>query len=127
MTIRVFSFFALILLFTSCDPIYTISYQVENASVDSITVVFNIDMGVMDTIGIASDKSAELFGDFGIGMTSRRFLNQLEDLPLEVIRIEQDGLLYQGNPNDFEIWDKKAAGDTEPSRVVLMVRDEDFN
>ena len=116
--------------FFSCDPISNIDYVIDNRSENSLEVISRGLLDVeSDTNFIANQTEFILHEAFIIGRTTRRVLNETEDLPFRELGIKNDeGELYQPDLLDIDQWKKiRLRDDNERGIIKLVVTDDDFN
>lgn len=105
---------------------YDVSFEVHNETRKQLDVTYEAKRDSIVTDKILPGDQLQIHMAFGIGMTSRMYLRDIEILPFDLLEIEKDSLEYQQEVFNVERWEKEEFSDVQPSRMYLVVREEDF-
>ncbi len=117
-----------LLIFTACDPLYTVDYEVHNDTPASIQVITSYpELGFTDTNVIGTGTQLVFFDDSGLGQTTDDYLDRLTAIPMELKIMNREGIEYKKDENDIQWW-KRVYPDKKEGigRVYLRIRAEDF-
>lgn len=117
------------IIFTSCDPGYTLEYVVDNQASDNVTIVNSISAGFnpsSDSSSINSDSQLLIHVESGIGEAESYFENQT-DLPFDTISITNvDGQPVTRDVSSIDHWEREYIQTDALVIFKLTITDNDF-
>src|SRR5688572_6613320 len=130
MKFSIISFLTIFLsiLLAGCDPTYMVDYKVINNTEESLKMVVDYFDGPSDTNVISSGTTLVIFDQFGIGMSTNDYVENLEMLPVGLSIFDNAGHSFNKIEEDLSNWKKfytRKKYDGEGT-VQLDVRPDDF-
>ncbi len=121
--------FASCLFFCSCDPVYNVDYIIDNQTDQNIRITKKyITETEKATSSISTQTRLIFHTDWGIGNTTKKYLENLNALPFDSLII----LNHLGKPLDKDAFDVSnwtkiiPEKDGDIGSITLSVRKEDF-
>lgn len=95
-------------LFSSCEKEYQVEYYIANSTGQKITIVYKDAItGIVDSNAINHYQTLTFRVDMGTGQNTCNYLEELDALPFEFIRIRSiSGEAPKFDEQDFNEWSK---------------------
>lgn len=114
--------------FTACDPTYNVEFQVQNSSRQQLTIHSRqVLRPTIDTNIISPGTKLTLYVEWGIGSTTKSYMERLQGLPFEISIFNREGQHTTRDVQNFSQWQKFYTDKRNDLGVVqLTMRPGDF-
>lgn len=121
---------SLMIFLNSCDPTFTVSYNVKNDTQEDLLMIVSYMQNTKDTISISPNSTESVYADFGIGISTEDVMENIEALPgiIDNIEIfnEIDSSFLRDEMN-FNNWEEITPSRNHPDgQYLLTVNERDF-